>query len=301
MSNMMKNVATKMLCVYLFIMHSSTGSLTSWYFYAQTSCLSDAGTDSSSTYVTLMYEANGSPSNIKEDKQYLYDLSGNDNEQCKGSMWKFEAPEDFISPHNYKSLSISTDSSDGWNIEMDFAITADNTTGKLFLLAYDGEIYQWLDTDNGRREASLGRDRLACKVANQCITQFIIVGYTGDVSDAGSDDSFAFKLEKYGVGIETPLYERDGDDFESNHGDVWYISPDSFGYSGCVKFKSITKASFVATGSDGWYISDAFVIVKLASDSYALLAGNIALNKWVEGDGNPTASLTMYNRCVDLL
>ena len=203
MSNMMKNVATKMLCVYLFIMHSSTGSLTSWYFYAQTSCLSDAGTDSSSTYVTLMYEANGSPSNIKEDKQYLYDLSGNDNEQCKGSMWKFEAPEDFISPHNYKSLSISTDSSDGWNIEMDFAITADNTTGKLFLLAYDGEIYQWLDTDNGRREASLGRDRLACKVANQCITQFIIVGYTGDVSDAGSDDSFAFKLEKYGVGIET--------------------------------------------------------------------------------------------------
>ena len=57
----------------------------------------------------------------------------------------------------------------------------------------------------------------------------------------------------------------------------------------------------MATGSDGWYISDAFVIVKLASDSYALLAGNIALNKWVEGDGNPTASLTMYNRCVDLL
>ena len=76
------------------------------------------------------------------------------------------------------------------------------------------------------------------------------------------------------------LYNRPGDDYMSNKGDLWELS-----LSGCIKIPEIQRVSIVANGNDGWNIES---IVTLVSDSsnIQVLTQNFDVNRWIDGDGD---------------
>ena len=77
------------------------------------------------------------------------------------------------------------------------------------------------------------------------------------------------------------LYDRPGNDYTSNKGDLWELSLSS----GCIKISEIQRVSVIENGNDGWNIES---IVTLVSDStnIQVLTQNFDVNRWIDGDGD---------------
>ena len=105
------------------------------------------------------------------------------------------------------------------------------------------------------------------------------MAFTSGVSGASSDSNHGIQIQYNGTVKTMALYDRPGDDYMSNKGDLWELS-----LSGCIKFRDIQRVSIVASGNDGWNIES---IVTLVSDSsnIQVLTRNFDVNRWIDGDG----------------
>ena len=113
------------------------------------------------------------------------------------------------------------------------------------------------------------------------------MAFTSDLSGASSDTSHSIKLHYNGREKTMALYDRPGDDYMSNKGDLWELT-----LSGCIKIRDIQRVSIVANGNDGWNIES---IVTLVSDSsnIQVLTDNFDVNRWIDGDG-PSSQRQFY-------
>ena len=107
------------------------------------------------------------------------------------------------------------------------------------------------------------------------------MAFTSDLSGASSDTSHSIQLQYNGAVKTMALYDRPGDDYMSNKGDLWEL-----GLSGwqCIKIRDLQRVSIIANGNDGWNIES---IVTLVSDSsnIQVLTQNFDVDRWIDGDG----------------
>ena len=110
------------------------------------------------------------------------------------------------------------------------------------------------------------------------------MAFTSDLDAAESDTSHSIQIQSNGVVRTLSLYDRPGDDFVANKGDIWDIGFSSFGFSdSCIRIPEIDRVSIVENGNDGWNIG---TIVTLVSDSsnYQVLTQDFNVNRWIDGD-----------------
>ena len=87
------------------------------------------------------------------------------------------------------------------------------------------------------------------------------MAFTSDLSGASSDTSHSIQLQYNGAVKTMALYDRPGDDYMSNKGDLWELSLSGWQ---CIKIRDLQRVSIIANGNDGWNIES---IVTLVSDS----------------------------------
>ena len=116
--------------------------------------------------------------------------------------------------------------------------------------------------------------------SDSCLSKLYVMAFTSGVSGANSDSSHSIQLQYNGATKTMDLYNRPGDDYLSNKGDLWELS-----LSGCIKFPEIQGVSVVENGNDGWNIGS---IVTLVSDSrnMQVLTQDFDMNCWIDGDGS---------------
>ena len=76
------------------------------------------------------------------------------------------------------------------------------------------------------------------------------------------------------------LYDRPGDDYLRNKGDLWELS-----LSGCVRLSEIHSVSIVEDGNDGWNIESIVTLVGDPTNKVQVLTQNFHVNRWIDGDG----------------
>ena len=84
------------------------------------------------------------------------------------------------------------------------------------------------------------------------------------------------------------LYNRRGDDYLSNKGDLWKIPISNFDFNdGCVRVPEISGIVITERSSDGWHIESIVTFVKSGSD-YQLLSEDFEVNRWVDRNSGST-------------
>ena len=116
-------------------------------------------------------------------------------------------------------------------------------------------------------------------VSGSCLSKLYVMAFTSGLSGASSDTSHSVQLQYNGAVKTMDLYNRPGDDYLSNKGDLWELS-----LSACIKIPEIQRVSIVENGNDGWNIES---IVTLVSDSsnIQVLTQDFDVNCWIDGDG----------------
>ena len=101
------------------------------------------------------------------------------------------------------------------------------------------------------------------------------------------------------------LYDRPGDDYMSNKGDLWELN-----LSGCIRLSELQKVSIVENGNDGWNIGSIVTLVSDSTSKIQVLTRNFGVNRWIDGDEDPsrrrfalTLSLSQVNagKCFHLV
>ena len=243
----------------------------------------------------------------------LYDRPGWDKEGGDGDTWYFNPPEVCIYPESITQLQIIPDCTadttcgyNPWKVET-VQTFAKMTYGKIVPLSVDNMINQLIDPWNPDK-AILNlnvADVASChEVKNSCIYSIIIYATTSGDDSAGTDGAIRFGLKYKGVEVTLELYDRSGDDFEKDDGDLWYYNMDEFEFffGSCVIFGDIEKVSFVEDTDDGWKIADGYVTVEIkesdTSSKYALLAGEYPIEEWIDGNSGPGYyTLPLSNNC----
>ena len=115
--------------------------------------------------------------------------------------------------------------------------------------------------------------------AGSCLSKLYVMAFTSNLKWADSDSSHKIEIQHNGY-VSFKLYNRPGDDYLRNKGDLWELS-----LSGCIKLPEIRRVSIVEDGNDGWNIGS---IVTLVSDSsnVQLLTRDFNVNRWIDGDGS---------------
>ena len=116
-------------------------------------------------------------------------------------------------------------------------------------------------------------------VSGSCLSNLYVIAFTSGQSGASSDTSHSIQLQYNGAVKTMDLYNRPGDDYLSNKGDLWELSLSS----GCIKLSEVQRVSIVENGNDGWNIGS---IVTLVSDStnIQVLTEDFDVNCWIDGD-----------------
>ena len=120
--------------------------------------------------------------------------------------------------------------------------------------------------------------------SGSCLSRLYIMAFTSGLGEAESDISHSIQIQLNGVVRTLSLYDRPGDDFQANKGDIWDIGFSSFGFSdSCIRIPEIDRVSIVENGNDGWNIG---TIMTLVSDSrnYQVLTQDFGVNRWIDGD-----------------
>ena len=100
-----------------------------------------------------------------------------------------------------------------------------------------------------------------------------------------SDTSHSVQLESNGIVRTRSLYNRPGDDYLSNKGDLWSFSfSSSFGLS-CIRISDIDRVSIVESGNDGWNIETIVTLVSDSSSRLQVLTQDFNVYRWIDGDG----------------
>ena len=105
-------------------------------------------------------------------------------------------------------------------------------------------------------------------------------------SNAGSDSDFSVQIQLNGEVRTSLLYDRLGNDFQFNKGDLWELLFSSFGFSeNCIKISEIERISIVDSGieSDDWNIETIVTLVDDSSNNYQVLTHDFDVNRWING------------------
>lgn len=119
-----------------------------------------------------------------------------------------------------------------------------------------------------------------------CLTLLYIIAFTSGVSGGVSDTSHGVQLQSNGYVRTASLYNRPGDDFYPNKGDLWSINFSSFGFSdSCITIPEIQRVSIVESGNDAWNIESIVTLVR-GSSNLQVLTQDFSVNRWIDGDGD---------------
>ena len=100
-----------------------------------------------------------------------------------------------------------------------------------------------------------------------------------------SDTSHSVQLESNGVMQTRSLYNRPGDDYLTNKGDLWSFNfQSSFGFN-CIRISDIDRVSIVENANDGWNIETIVTLVSDSSNRLQVLTRDFDVNRWIDGDG----------------
>ena len=106
------------------------------------------------------------------------------------------------------------------------------------------------------------------------------MAFTSGLEYAETDTRSNIQLQYNNGNVQTmTLYDRPGDDFQSNKGDLW-----EFSLSGCITLSAITSVSVVENGNDGWNIGSIVTLVRDPADRIQVLTQNFGVNRWIDGD-----------------
>ena len=112
------------------------------------------------------------------------------------------------------------------------------------------------------------------------------MAFTSGLSDAGSDTDFSVQIQLNGQVRTSLLYDRLGNDFQYNKGDLWELLFSGFGFSeNCIKISEIERISIVDSGieSDDWNIETIVTLVDDSSNNYQVLTHDFDVNHWING------------------
>ena len=105
------------------------------------------------------------------------------------------------------------------------------------------------------------------------------MAFTSGRRGGSSDTSHGIQLQ-YSGGVQTmALYDRPGDDYMSNKGDLWELT-----LSGCIKIRDLKRVSIVEDGNDGWNIESIVTLVSDSSSNIQLLTQDFDVNCWIDGN-----------------
>ena len=81
------------------------------------------------------------------------------------------------------------------------------------------------------------------------------------------------------------LYNRPGDDYAPNKGDLWKISLSSFEFDDyCITRSEIENLALLEGGNDGWNIESVVTFLNRGTH-YHLLSRDFNVYRWLDGDG----------------
>ena len=112
------------------------------------------------------------------------------------------------------------------------------------------------------------------------------MAFTSGLSGAGSDSDFSVEIQLNGEVRTSRLYNRPGNDFDYNKGDLWDWLFSSFGFSeNCIKISEIERISIVDSGieSDDWNIETIVTLVDDSSNNYQILTHDVDVYHWING------------------
>ena len=112
-----------------------------------------------------------------------------------------------------------------------------------------------------------------------------VIAFTSGLSDSSSYTSHSIQLKSNGVVQTRLLYDRLGDDYLPNKGDLWSFNfQSSFGLS-CIRISDIDRVSIVESGNDGWNIETIVTLVSDSSSRLQVLTQDFNVYRWIDGDG----------------
>ena len=80
------------------------------------------------------------------------------------------------------------------------------------------------------------------------------------------------------------LYDRPGDDYLSNKGDLWKIPISDFeSTDDCITVSELIGIAITERSTDGWHIESVVTFVRSDSD-YQLLSEDFEANRWIDQD-----------------
>ena len=112
------------------------------------------------------------------------------------------------------------------------------------------------------------------------------MAFTSGLSDAGSDSDFSVQNQLNGDVRTSILYNRPGNDYFPNKGDLWDLSFPLFGFSeSCIKISEIERISIVDSGIElhDWNVETIGTVVGDLSNNYQVVSNNFDVNRWING------------------
>ena len=84
------------------------------------------------------------------------------------------------------------------------------------------------------------------------------------------------------------LYDRPGDDYLKNKGDLWKIPISDFLFTDkCITVSELQGVAFIERSTNGWHIDSVVTFLKTGSD-YLLYSEDFDANRWIDSDDDPS-------------
>ena len=119
-----------------------------------------------------------------------------------------------------------------------------------------------------------------------CLDRFYIMAFTSGMTNAHVDDDDGHAVEIMAAGDvrSLQLYNRIGDDYSRNKGDLWKYDIASFNFpSSCVTISDIERVSIIESSNDAWNIASIVTLVG-ADGSFKVLTKDLNVNRWIDGN-----------------
>ena len=125
-------------------------------------------------------------------------------------------------------------------------------------------------------------------LAGPCLDKLYVFAYTAGGRFAGSDTAHKIEVRAGGEVHLTELYDRKGDDYKANKGDVWIFSfSDDFNFSKCIRKPDIEGITLKPGGNDGWNVESVITFAYDADGDFHLATRDINIYRTIDGNGSP--------------
>ena len=123
-----------------------------------------------------------------------------------------------------------------------------------------------------------------------CLEKLYIMAFTSNGPHAHSDTSHSVEILARGTTRRKLLYDRSGDDYQLNKGDLWKYNFYDFRFPfACPMIGDIQKVSIVESGNDGWNIDSIVTLVQIRGESdFRMLTQDLDVNRWIDGNRHPS-------------